>query len=186
MKKHFFLSLLAAVSCLAMVSCGDDDKSSDSNSTKALLNQISENQMIYNGQVIDLSNVEINVRPPQEEDVGAHYVDFIVSGNSCRFDFGKPLNGVAVDLANPRIGEYQFAIMLDTKDTHFSMDVFDPEMYSQINDVDYENTSCFSDGSSIFTHTDKEFTLTMYGTLKNNDTFAFKLVVPENEVNYWN
>jgi hypothetical protein len=66
------------------------------------------------------------------------------------------------------------------------VDVYDSKVYSQVNEVEYSESSGFSEGSLIFTHTNDEFTLTMYGTLKNNDRFALKLVVPENEVNYWN
>lgn len=189
MKKHFFLSLLAAVSCLAMVSCGDDDNDKK-DSGNELVNKVSDNQMIFNDEKFDLT-VTVSVRPPANEDVGAYYVDVQSSAFVGRFDLGTPLKGVIIDLADPvkSVNENQLSFGLGGNEefvSFFSMDVYDSKVYSQVNEVEYSESSGFSEGSLIFTHTNDEFTLTMYGTLKNNDRFALKLVVPEDEVDYWN
>lgn len=189
MKKYVLFSLMAMLSCFAFVSCGDDDEPTPENE---LLSKISDNQFLINGKTYDITS-SLSVRPAnsQSEDVGAHYVDIESDGYYGRFDIGTPLMGISVDLANPSkaVGDLQLSFgITDTNDEYryVTLDVYSGGLYSVLNDVEMDNQSCFKDGTFLATHTDEEFTLSIAGHLTNNESFALKIVIPEDQVDYWN
>lgn len=189
MKKHLFLSLLTALSCLAFVSCGDSDENDEGVVENEMLEKLSSNQFLYDGKVYDFSCI-VSVNPAHGEYPGGHFATLTATNYHGRFDIGTPMVNVPVDLAHPTktIGDSQlsFALMNETETTNYmSLDAYPDGLYSIINDVEMENESCFKEGSFLATHSDKEFTITMWGTLTNNDTFAMKIVVPEEDVEYW-
>ncbi len=182
MKKRLLYAVMAVLTSFSLVSCGDDEKESDS-----VLSEITDNQAYYDGKISDIQ-YRLAVRPANaaNEDEGAHYLDVMCEDFQGRFDLGTPLLGSKINLAKPAVA-HQFSFgFYSGNDVLFGLDSFNNEVHSYIADVQYENESCFGSGSLVLGKSTNEFTLTVEGTLKNGKQVALKVVIPENEIEYWN
>lgn len=194
MRKFLYYAIMPFIACSVFVACGDDDD----NGKKNQLSEISDNQAMFGGQKLAIV-ANLNIRPanPSYNDLGAYYLGVstkdTVKGDtvSMRFDIGAPIVGSSVDLANPIaiVGKNQLSIgfnYVSSYDNIFALEMHDGDYSSSIQEVQYENASCFSEGALTLAHAEKTgFTLSMWGTLKNGEKFAFKVAIPEREINYW-
>lgn len=184
MKKKIFYAVMALLTSISFVSCGDEEnKSSESD----ILKKITDNQAFYDGKSSDVE-YRLAIRPAnaEYEDEGAHYLDIMGGDFQGRFDLGTPLLGSKIDLAKPAV-KHQFSFGFSSgNDDFFGLDSFENSVHSYIADVQYENESCFSSGYIIIGKSDKEFTLSLVGTLKNNKQVALKVAIPEKDFEYWN
>lgn len=180
--KKLFYALMAIVTSLSLVSCGDEEGDNKPSESK-ILKELQDNQAYLDGEIIDVE-YHLDVRPASVDDEGAHYLSVTGKGFTGRLDLGSPLVGSTINLANPipNVGTHQFSIACEEL---FGLDVYDNAVYSNIQEVSYENESCFSSGTVVIGKSDKEFTFTMEGTLKNNKVIAIKIVVPVSEINVW-
>lgn len=185
MSKKLFYGLMALLTSFSLVSCGDEENE-DTSSESKILKELNDNQAYLDGKIFDF-DYTLDVRPAQVDgdyvDEGAHYLSINGEGFSGRLDLGTPLVGSTINLANPcpDVKEHQFSIGTE----EFSLDVYDNTVFSHIQEVNYENESCFSSGSVVIGESAKEFTFTLAGTLKNGKVLAIKVVVPAAEINVW-
>lgn len=184
MKKKLFYALMAVITSFSLVSCGDDEE--DKTSDSKILKELKDNQAYCDGKIVDLE-YHLAVRPAQVDgdyvDEGAHYLDLTSDEFNARLDLGTPLVGSTINLAKPcpDVKEHQFSFRCE----QCGIDVFDNTIYSTIQDVIYENESCFSSGMVVIGESINEFTFTLEGTIKNGTVIAIKVVVPADEIQVW-
>lgn len=85
------------------------------------------------------------------------------------------------DLTQPQ--DFMFDLYMIFNQTSISLTFYDANSISgQIGDKQFSGESIFSEGTFTNTYNDSGVTCELHGTLKNGKTMAYKVFVPENEI----
>ena len=181
--KLTFIALAAA----AMLFAGckkDDEKKTDNNGNNNPAVTLNNNELVVDGVHYALvssasdygDGLQFSAYNQEVPDM------FSFSGNIYSGAYNHTYN-VAVHNAGVHYGFDFYANTVRNPDLfNVSYDNWNEGIHGALGEQGYENESVFSSGTADIRYNDDGLTFMVNGTLKNNHTFAFKVVVPKDDI----
>lgn len=180
MKTKLFIVLTAVA--LLFTACNKDQETPSDNETPSGTEtptgdepQLENNTLIYDGVTYQLQTEAIL------ESQGTYLSYFARIGETDEFQGHIDGLNKSFDLTKPQ--DFMFDLYMNINQTAINLSFYDASSINgQIGDTQYSEESIFSEGTFTNTYNDSGVTCELYGTLKNGKKMAYKVFVPENEI----
>ena len=173
MKAKFFL-VLAAVALL-FTACKKDEEQPQDNNNSNQEQTLENNTLIYDGVTYQLQSEAIL------ESEGTYLSYFARSGETV--DFQGHIDGLNKTFDLTKAQDFIFDLYMFITQTTISLCFYDANSINgQIGDTQYSEESIFIEGTFTNTYNDSGVTCELNGTLKNGKKMAYKVFVPESEI----
>ena len=132
------------------------------------------NTLVYDGATYQLQSEAIL----ESEGTYLSYVAFINENDN----FQGHIDGLNKTFDLTKNQDFMFDLYMSFNNLVINLTMYDNGMNGQIGETQYSGESIFSEGTFTNTYNDSGVTCELNGTLKNGKKLAYKVFVPESEI----